>query len=158
MASPILNWNRPIQILLVEDNPGDALLITTLLREQQPADYPIEIKVASDGEMALNHLFQRGGHAKASLPDLMILDLNLPKKNGLEVMAEMRNWPATKSLPVFVMTTSRSHDDILKSYALGAVSFVTKPSQYSEFQNIVQRFYSVELPRVMGELPPACAQ
>ena len=158
MALPIPSWTRPVQILLVEDNPGDAVLITTLLREHATPQSPVEIRVASDGEMATDLLFQRGIHANALPPDVVVLDLNLPKKNGLEVMGEMRNWPATKNIPVFVMTTSRSHDDILKSYALGAISFITKPSQFSEFQNVIQRFFSVELPRVMGALPRVCSQ
>jgi chemotaxis family two-component system response regulator Rcp1 len=138
--------NRAIRILLVEDNLGDALLFEALLKE---TEQPIDVHVVSDGEAAIDFLLRRGRHGDAARPDAVILDINLPKKNGLEVLSEIRQQSEFKELPVFMLTGSRSDEDIVKSQALGVTSFITKPSRLIEYEELVKRILEVDLPRVL---------
>lgn len=138
--------NRAIRILLVEDNLGDALLFEALLKE---TEQPIDVHVVSDGEAAIDFLLRRGRHGDAARPDAVILDINLPKKNGLEVLSEIRQQSEFKELPVFMLTGSKSYEDIVKSYALDVTSFITKPSQLIEYEELVKRILEIDLPRVL---------
>ena len=124
----------PIEILLVEDNPGDVRLTKEALKEGRFANL---INVAVDGFEAMAFLRREGKYANASRPDLILLDLNLPKKSGFEVLAEIRRVPELKRIPVVVLSTSDSEKDILKSYDLSANCFVTKPVGLDEFIKIV---------------------
>jgi chemotaxis family two-component system response regulator Rcp1 len=140
---------EPIQILLVEDSPGDVDLTIEAMREAKVAN---ELSVAIDGVIAMAFLRQEGEYAAAPRPDLVLLDLNLPRKNGIEVLAEMRADPVLRSIPVAVLTTSKAESDILRSYELGANCFITKPVRLQEFLEVIQAIQDfwltiVRLPR-----------
>jgi CheY-like chemotaxis protein len=140
---------KPIQILLVEDSPGDADLTIEAMREAKVAN---ELRVAIDGVIAMAFLRREGEYAAAPRPDLVLLDLNLPRKNGTEVLAEMRADPLLRSIPVAVLTTSKAESDILRSYELGANCFITKPVRLQEFLEVIQAIQDfwltiVRLPR-----------
>ncbi len=144
--------SRPIvHILLVDDNAGDAKLISSFFRDFDAKDFSLEVQVAPDGENALDHLLQRGHYADQPLPDAIILDINLPKKNGFEVLADIRSHHHLRRIPVFVLTTSRSDEDIMKSYSLDALAFYTKPSQLVDFEDVMRRLLTMELPRVLRD-------
>jgi two-component system, chemotaxis family, response regulator Rcp1 len=130
---------KPIRVLLVEDNPGDAELTRETL---EAGKVKLEIDVAIDGEEALDFLCRRGRHAGAATPDVVILDLNLPKLNGGEVLAEMRRDDALKAIPVVILTSSDSERDIVRSYAAGASCYVSKPVDLGAFQAIVRSIES----------------
>lgn len=137
--------NAPV-ILLVEDNPGDVRLVREALGESGQS---VRMEVARDGEEALE-ILRRGGSAR--LPDLTILDLNLPKKDGREVLAEMRADPRMRSVPVVILSTSQADEDINRSYELGANCYINKPVEVERFIEairLLQRFWlkTVELPR-----------
>lgn len=138
-----------LELLLVEDNLPDALLTAGLL---ESGESPVKVKTLSDGEAALNFLFQRGEFAGSPIPDAVILDLNLPKRNGLEVLAEMRAHPPLKTVPVFILTSSRSREDVTRAYNLGA-SFIPKPTELAEFENVIRRLLTIDLPRVCHGRP-----
>jgi two-component system, chemotaxis family, response regulator Rcp1 len=125
---------RPIELLLVEDNPGDVRLTQEALKE---GGLPVHLSVANDGVEALDFLFHRGVHGKAPIPDLILLDLNLPRKNGREVLSEIKADPDLKRIPVLVMTTSHAEQDIQKAYSLNANCYITKPMDLDEFLRIV---------------------
>ena len=126
---------QSIEILLVEDNPADVLLMEEALREGKMLN---KLYVAGNGDEALDFLYRRGKHRDASRPDLIMLDLNLPKKDGREVLAEIKNDPELKRIPVVVITTSKSEEDIVKSYNLHANCYVTKPVRLSQFFQVVK--------------------
>jgi two-component system, chemotaxis family, response regulator Rcp1 len=124
------------EILLVEDNPGDV----RLTREALAASAIIgRLQVVADGEEAMRYLHRVGQYASARLPDVVLLDLNLPKKDGLEVLAEMRADPTLKLVPVVVLTTSAAAADVQRSYELHANSYVRKPLEYADFVEAVRR-------------------
>ncbi|MCW3035866.1 MAG: receiver box response regulator, partial [Actinobacteria bacterium] len=115
---------RPVQILLVEDSPSDVAMTVAALREGHIAN---DMHVAGDGETAVDFLHRRGEFAGVPRPDLILLDLNLPKKDGLEVLADVKADDDLKTIPVVVLTTSAAESDVLRSYKLHANSYVTKP-------------------------------
>jgi CheY-like chemotaxis protein len=121
---------EPVQILLVEDSPGDVNLTREALRGARVAN---ELNVVGDGEEALAYLRQEGPYAASPRPHLVLLDLNLPRKDGREVLEEMKNDPELMSIPVIVLTTSADEADILRAYQLHANSYVTKPVAFGEF-------------------------
>jgi len=125
---------RPFEVLLVEDNPGDVLLTTEALEE---AKLHINMSVVSDGVEALAFLYRRGPYAEAPRPDLMLLDLNMPRKDGREVLAEIKAAPDLRGIPVVVLTTSRAEQDIVRTYNLHANAYVTKPVDLEQFIAIV---------------------
>ncbi|MEX2158001.1 MAG: response regulator [Dehalococcoidia bacterium] len=144
------DFARPIEILLVEDNPGDARLTMEALAEGKVRN---NISVASDGVAALSFL---RGEAKASgtpRPDLILLDLNLPRKDGREVLAEIKDDPQLRQIPVVILTTSRAEEDIAKSYQLHANCYVTKPVDLTQFIGVVRSVEGFWLSVV--KLPPA---
>jgi CheY-like chemotaxis protein len=122
------------EILLVEDNPADVELTQYLMKQGKIF---VNLHVAVDGFEALNFLRREGQYADVPRPDLVLLDLNLPGKDGREVLAEMKSDPNLKTIPVVVLTTSQSEVDVLKSYNLGANCFITKPVGMEEFAKVV---------------------
>jgi CheY-like chemotaxis protein len=126
---------RPIEILLVEDSPGDVELTQEVLRDAKVRNH---LNVVSDGEEALRYLRREGRYASAVRPDLILLDLNLPKKDGREVLREIKNDDSLKRIPVVVLTTSQAEQDILKTYELHANCYVTKPVDLDQFITVVQ--------------------
>ena len=139
----------PVEILLVEDSPGDVRLTREAF---QDAKVPINFHVASDGTEAMAFLRREGKHANDPRPDLILLDLNLPKKDGREVLAEIKENPALKSIPVVILTTSSSEEDVLRSYLLHANCYITKPVDLHGFVKIVKSIDNfwlsvVKLPR-----------
>lgn len=125
----------PIEILLVEDNPADATLTMELLAEAKVLN---RLHVVQDGEAALAYLRGTGAYADAVRPDVILLDLNLPRMSGLQVLAEIKSDPALKSLPVIVLTTSDVDNDIAEAYFNQAAAFVTKPVDLDRFIEIVR--------------------
>ena len=140
-ATPV---HKHIEILLVEDSPADILIAREALSEAKLLN---TIHEAVDGVEALDFLHQRGKFASAPRPDLILLDLNLPRKNGREVLEEIKLDPDLKTIPVVVLTTSSAEDDILRSYNLHANCYVVKPVDFHEFikavQSIRQFWFSV---------------
>ncbi len=129
---------QPIEILLVEDSPGDVLIAREALSEAKLLN---NIYVAEDGVEAMDFLNKRGKFANAPTPDLVLLDLNLPRKSGREVLAEIKADQNFKYIPVVVLTTSSAEEDIFKSYNLHANCYVVKPV---EFESFVQAVKSIE--------------
>ena len=129
----------PIRVLLVEDNPGDAYLTRDTLEQSKIL---LEIAVAIDGEDALDYLLGRGNYAGVALPDLIVLDLNLPRLSGREVLAEVRRHEQLRGIPVVVLTSSDAERDVLMSYQLGASCYVAKPVGLEAFQAIVKSIES----------------
>jgi CheY-like chemotaxis protein len=128
------NNTRPVEILLVEDNPGDARLTIEAMREAKVHN---RMHVVEDGIEAMEFLRRQGRYGDAPRPDLILLDLNLPKKDGREVLAEVKTDPALKRIPVVVLTTSRAEEDVLRAYDLHANCYVTKPVDLAQFMKIV---------------------
>lgn len=129
---------KPIEILLVEDSPGDVLIAREALSEAKLLN---DIHVAEDGVEAMDFLHKRGKFAAAPTPDLILLDLNLPRKSGREVLAEIKTDENLKFIPVIILTTSSAEEDILKSYNLHANCYVVKPV---EFESFVQAVKSIQ--------------
>ena len=123
-----------IDVLLVEDNPGDVRLTREAFRE---ANASIRLHVASDGVEAMAFVRQEGSHADAPRPDLILLDLNLPKMDGREVLAQIKRDDRLKTIPTIILTTSGAQADILRSYQLHANAYVSKPLQLDAFQSLV---------------------
>jgi CheY-like chemotaxis protein len=126
---------RAVRVLLVEDNPGDADLTQETLESNRLL---VEISVVVDGEQAIDFLLTRGNYSDVELPDPVILDLNLPKMDGREVLAEMKQHERLRMIPVVILTSSDAERDIAQSYALGANCYVTKPVDLVAFQSIVK--------------------
>jgi CheY-like chemotaxis protein len=125
----------PIEILLVEDNPGDVRLTKEALRDGKVRN---NLNVAKDGVEALEFLRREGRHANAPRPDLILLDLNLPRMSGREVLAEIKQDPELSTIPVVVLTTSQAEQDIVKAYELNANCYVTKPVDLDQFITVVK--------------------
>ena len=140
---------RPIEILLVEDNLGDVRLTQEALREGKVRNH---LHVAADGVDAIAFLRREGQHAHAAQPDLILLDLNLPKKSGREVLAEIKEDPELRRIPVVILTVSKAEEDVLKSYNLHANCYITKPVNLDQFLEVVKSIEDFWLTVVM--LPP----
>lgn len=140
---------RPVEILLVEDNQPDVELTMEALEENKVRN---NLHVVSDGEAAMDFLFKRAPYTGVPRPDLILLDLNLPRKDGREVLAEVKSDAGLKTIPVVILTTSQAEEDILRSYQLQANCYVTKPVKLSEFIKVVQSIDNFWLSIV--ELPP----
>ena len=140
---------RAIDILLVEDNPGDVRLTQETLTHSKMHNNVI---VVSNGEQALEYLYRRGEYRDAVRPDLILLDLNLPKKGGHEVLAQVKEDPELKHIPIVILTSSKAEEDILKTYNLHANCYVTKPLDLEQFSTVVNAIESfwlsiVKLPK-----------
>ncbi len=143
---------EPIQILLVEDNPGDTRLAVEALKESKVHN---DLYHVSDGVEAMDFLLRRNAFADAPVPDLILLDLNLPRKDGREVLAEIKEDPELRLVPVVVLTTSAAERDLVKTYDLHANAYVIKPLGLDQFIEVVQAiesfwFMVVKLPQVDG--------
>jgi len=134
MTSPLHDW-QPINILLVEDNPGDVDLTREALEGAKVAN---RLFVCEDGEQALDYLFRRGEYADVPRPDLILLDLNLPKKSGREVLEDIRADAELTKVPVVILTTSQADEDVCHAYRLHANCYVTKPVNFKQFLKVIQ--------------------
>lgn len=124
-----------MEILLVEDNPGDVRLTQEALKDGR---VDVKLTVASDGVEALDILHRRGSHSGKPRPDLILLDLNLPRKNGREVLEEVKADSELRRIPVIVMTTSKADQDVYRAYNLNANCYVTKPVDFDDFLKVVR--------------------
>ncbi len=140
----------PVEILLVEDNAGDVRLTKEALKEGKVYN---NLHWAKDGVEALEFLRREGKHAKAPRPDIILLDLNLPKKDGREVLSEIKSDDQLKHIPVVILTTSKAEQDVLRSYKLHANCYITKPVDLGKFIVVVQSIDRFWLTVVT--LPPA---
>lgn len=141
---------REIEILLVEDNPGDARLAKEALKEAKIINNLFWVK---DGEEAMSFLHKEGEYVDVPRPDVILLDLNLPKKDGREVLADIKNDEGLKRIPVVVLTASQSNDDIVKTYDLHANCYISKPLGLPQFIKVVEAIENFWLTIV--KLPPA---
>lgn len=140
-----------IEILLVEDNPGDVVLIKKSMEQSKLINLD-HLHVARDGMEAMEFLRKEGAHLNAPRPDLILLDLNLPKKSGQEVLEEVKGDPNLRRIPVVVITSSSAEDDIIKSYNLHANCYIRKPVKPTEFVDIAKKIEGFWLALVI--LPP----
>jgi CheY-like chemotaxis protein len=127
--------SKPIEVLLIEDNPGDARLTKLALEESKVC---LNLNVVQDGVEALTYLRREEQYTHAVIPDLILLDLNLPKKDGREVLADIKSDRMLRRIPVVVLTTSQAEEDVLKAYNLFANCYITKPVDFDRFVKIVQ--------------------
>jgi CheY-like chemotaxis protein len=125
-----------ISVLLVEDDPGDVLLIREAFSEQKVGNV---LSIVSDGVEAMKFVRGEGEYADCGRPDLVLLDLNLPRKSGAEVLAEIKSDPELATIPVIVLTTSSSQEDIMGSYRMHANAYITKPVDFERFREIVHQ-------------------
>jgi CheY-like chemotaxis protein len=125
-----------VNVLLVEDDPGDALIVREAFDHYKIRN---TLHVVTDGEQALRFVRQAGEFADAPRPGLIMLDLNLPRRDGLEVLAELKADPGLRVIPVVILTTSRSEEDVLRSYALHANAYVSKPVEFERFMDAVRQ-------------------
>jgi chemotaxis family two-component system response regulator Rcp1 len=144
------NGNEKNSILLVEDNPGDIRLTQEAFKE---GNINVDMDVVSDGEQAIDFLFRKGKFADARRPDIILLDLNLPKKNGIEVLKEIKQDESLKKIPVIVLTTSDADHDISKAYSLNANCYILKPVDFDDFAKVIKTielfwFQTIQLPNV----------
>ncbi|MEN6452296.1 MAG: response regulator [Thermoguttaceae bacterium] len=126
---------RPIELLLVEDSEPDVRLTIEALREAKVKN---RLSVVEDGVEAMEFLRQQNGHADAPRPDLILLDLNLPRMDGREVLREIKADPSLRRIPVVILTTSRSEEDVLRAYDLHANCYITKPVDFTRFMEVVK--------------------
>ena len=129
------NHSRPIEVLLVEDNPGDVRMTQEALKEGRFINH---LNVVSDGVEATDFLWRRGKFQTAPRPDLILLDLNLPRKNGREVLREIKADPELRRIPVMVLTTSKADQDLHRAYDLHANCYITKPVDLDQFLTVVR--------------------
>ena len=127
---------QPITVLLVEDDPGDELMTREAFEHNKVGN---ALHVVRDGAEALDFLYRRGDHAAAPRPDLVLLDLNLPKRDGREVLEEIKSHHGLAAIPVVVLTTSSAEEDILRSYRLHANAYVTKPVDFDRFIDAIRQ-------------------
>ena len=128
---------QPMELLLVEDNEDDILLEQEALAEAKLVNL---MSVVRDGEEAMAFLRREGQYRNAQTPGLILLDINMPRKNGFEVLNEIKADPALVHIPVVMLTTSDSEADVVKSYAKGACSYITKPMDFDKLQEVVKQF------------------
>jgi two-component system, chemotaxis family, response regulator Rcp1 len=144
------NTGEPIEILLVEDNPADVRLTQEGLRDSKVRN---NLHVVGDGEEALAFLRHEAQYAEVRRPDLILLDLNLPKKDGREVLKEIKADPELRRIPVVVLTTSAGEEDVLRAYNLQAACYITKPVDLDQFIKVVHSIENFWMTIV--KLPPA---
>ncbi len=130
-----MNRNKSITILMAEDNATDVMLTKEALAHAKVLN---TLHVVDDGMEAMDFLHRRGKHAKAPRPDLILLDLNMPRKNGQEVLAEIKDDPKLKQIPVVILTTSKAEEDVVKAYGLYANCYVIKPVDFDVFAEVVR--------------------
>jgi CheY-like chemotaxis protein len=129
--------NGAIDILLAEDNEDDVLMIREAFDGATVANI---VEVVSDGEQVMRYLRRQSPYEKARAPELMLLDINMPRKDGFEVLDEVKADPKLRHLPVVMLTTSHREEDVVRSYSHGACSYVTKPIDFKQFEEVVRQF------------------
>jgi CheY-like chemotaxis protein len=129
--------NHQVEILLVEDNEDDLVIIQEVFADMKLATI---VNTVRDGEEALAYLQRKGKYKVAHMPDIVLLDINMPKKNGFEVLEEMKKDPRLQSLPVIMLTTSHREEDIVRSYAMGACSYLQKLVDLDQFKQLIKQF------------------
>jgi CheY-like chemotaxis protein len=129
--------NQKVEILLVEDNEDDIVIIQEVFADMKLASI---VNTVGDGEEALAYLRRKGKYKVARMPDLVLLDINMPKKNGFEVLEEMKNDPRLQSLPVIMLTTSHREEDVVRSYSTGACSYIHKLVDLDKFKQLIKQF------------------
>jgi CheY-like chemotaxis protein len=134
MESNVIRAGRPIEILLVEDSPTDAMMTREAFELSKVLN---QLNVVEDGVEAVAYLNRTGKYSECARPDVILLDLNLPRKNGLEVLSEIKSSDALKTIPVVVLTTSKADEDIVKSYGRHANCYITKPVDFSKLVDVV---------------------
>ena len=127
---------RPIEVLLIEDDPGDVLITREAFEHHKIHN---TLRVARDGQEGFDYLYQRGSYEDAARPDLILLDLNLPKYDGHQLLEKIKSDPDLCHIPVVVLTTSAAEEDILRSYRLHANAYVTKPVGFEQFMNVIRQ-------------------
>ncbi|NCT92069.1 response regulator [Cellulomonas sp. APG4] len=144
-----MNEQKQIDVLLVEDDPGDVLMTREAFEENKVAN---RLAVVNDGASAMQYLRKEGPYADAPTPDMVLLDLNLPRMDGREVLAAMKSDEALGRIPVVVLTTSEAEEDVLRSYALHANAYVTKPVDFQRFIDVVRQIddFFVSVVRLPG--------
>ena len=150
MTGPTRADGTPIEVLLVEDDPGDVLMTQEAFEEHKVRN---RLTVVSDGAEALAYLRREGPHADAPRPDLILLDLNLPRRDGREVLREVKNDERLRRIPVVVLTTSEAEEDVLRSYDLHANAYITKPVDFERFVAVVRHIddFFVTVARLPGQ-------
>jgi two-component system, response regulator len=150
-----MTTRKQVSILLAEDDPDDQLLVK---RAFASADLTTDLRFVNDGEELLNYLYHRAGHREETSPrpGLILLDLNMPKKDGREALGEIKADPGLKHIPVIVLTTSNREEDISHSYAMGASSYIVKPVAFSDLVEVIKTLETYWLQIV--ELPPCTGQ
>ena len=138
-----------VDVLLVEDDAGDILMTKEAFEHYKIRN---QLHVVTDGEQALDFLHQTGAYAAAPRPGLVLLDLNLPRRDGLEVLAELKQDPVLRVIPVVILTTSQAEEDILRSYSLHANAYISKPVDFERFMDVIRQIDNffvtvVKLPR-----------
>jgi two-component system, response regulator len=128
---------QPMEILLVEDNEDDILLEQEALSEAKLVNL---MSVVRDGEEAMAFLRRQGKYKNAQMPGLILLDINMPKKNGFEVLNDIKADPALMHIPIVMLTTSDNEADVVRSYAKGACSYITKPMDFDKFRDVIKQF------------------
>jgi len=146
----MITGNRNMEVLLVEDNPGDVRLTQEALRD---SNISLRLHVVPDGEAALNYLRKENSYADATRPDLILLDLNLPKRDGRQVLKDVKSDPHLRQIPIVILTTSRAEQDIVAAYTLYANCYIQKPVDLNKFLEIVRAIEDFWLTIVA--LPPA---
>ncbi|HEY5901185.1 MAG TPA: response regulator, partial [Anaerolineales bacterium] len=144
-----LEYARPVEILLVEDSPADVRLTQEVFKEGRVRN---RLSVAWDGEEAMARLHRQGNFADAVLPDIILLDLNLPRKDGRQVLAEIKADPDLRRIPIVILTTSQAESDLLQSYNLHANCYIVKPVELEHFIDVVRQIEGFWLQIV--SLPP----
>ena len=138
-----------VDVLLVEDDPGDILMTREAFQHYKIRN---QLNVVTDGEQALDYLHQTGEFAGAARPGLILLDLNLPRRDGLEVLAELKQDPVLRVIPVVILTTSQAEEDILRSYSLHANAYISKPVDFERFIEVIRQIDNFFITVV--KLPP----
>jgi CheY-like chemotaxis protein len=142
-----------VSVLLVEDDPGDVLLVKEAFEDHKVGN---TLSVVSDGVAAMQYVRGEGNYADVARPDLILLDLNLPRKSGIEVLGEIKKDPGLSTIPIVVLTTSEAEEDIVGAYKLHANAYITKPVDFEQFSQIVHQIDDFFIGLV--KLPPsACA-
>jgi len=143
---------RPIRLLMAEDDPEDQMLVRKAFRQARLAN---ELTIVNDGEDLLDYLYRRGKYPGAERPDLILLDLNMPRKDGREALEEIKRDPALKTIPVVVLTTSSVDEDVVRSYTLGVNSYIEKPVTFPKLVDTIEAlghywFEIVRLPELQA--------
>jgi len=145
----MINSAKTIPILMADDDPDDKMLAQEAFSENKIAN---KLVFVDDGEQLMDYLYQRGNFENAPKPGLILLDLNMPRKDGREALKEIKSDPALRRIPIIILTTSKAEEDILKSYDLGVSSFITKPVTFEDLVKVTRHignywFGIVELPK-----------